>query len=113
METNKLETDIRLFYEELIHSRKEYLQLFSELQIQIEGWFRGELMHYFDKNVHKMTNKNREVPPCDDTAHDEKLPDKEGNKRQKVDLILKLNDEYYWVELKHILVGYQIKTPYL
>lgn len=49
METNKLENDISLFYNELINSKKEYLQLFSALQIQIEGGFRGEIMHCFKK----------------------------------------------------------------
>ncbi|WMT55298.1 hypothetical protein [Acidiplasma sp.] len=41
MENNELEHEISSFYNELINSKKEYLQLFSRLQIQIEGWFRG------------------------------------------------------------------------
>ncbi len=43
------------------------------LRIQREGWFRGELMKYFDENVHELTNKNREV----------KIPDQEPGKRKK------------------------------
>ena len=111
MENNGLEHEIRTFYNELINSKKEYLQLFSKLQIQIEGWFRGELMKYFDDNVHELTNKNREVLLCEDITNKEKLSNEEDNKKQKVDLRLMLNGEDYWIELKHILVGYQIKTP--
>ena len=111
MENNEFEHEIRTFYNELINTKKEYLHLFSKLQIQIEGWFRGELMKYFDDNVHELTNKNREVPLCDDITNKEKLSNEEDNKKQKVDLRLMLNGEDYWIELKHILIGYQIKTP--
>ena len=68
-------------------------------------------MKYFNDNVHELTNKNREVPLCDDITNKEKLSNEEDNKKQKVDLRLMLNGEDYWIELKHILVGYQIKTP--
>ena len=46
MESNELEHEIISFYNELIKSKKGYLQLFSDLQIQREGWFSGELMNY-------------------------------------------------------------------
>lgn len=94
MDTNKLENDISSFYNELINSKKEYLQLFSDLQIQIEGWFRGEIMHYFKKSNYKMTTENREVPVTNE-------------ERKKVDLKVELNNVSYWIELKHLLVGYQ------
>ncbi|KJE48562.1 MULTISPECIES: hypothetical protein [unclassified Acidiplasma] len=68
-------------------------------------------MNYFDGNVIELTNRNRETPLCDDINYKEKLSNKKGNERQKVDLKLTLNGEDYWIELKHILVGYQIKTP--
>ena len=110
MENSKLENDIKLFYKDLINNKKDYLKLFSRLQIQIEGWFRGELMNYLDGNVHELTNKNREVPLCDDISYKEKLSNKKANEKRKVDLRLMLNGEDYWIELKHILVGYQIKT---
>ncbi len=57
METNKFENNIKSFYEKLINGKKDYLKLFSRLQIQIEGWFRGELTKYFNNNVHEFTNK--------------------------------------------------------
>ena len=72
MENNELEHEVSLFYNELINSKKQYLQLFSRLQIQIEGWFRGELMNYIDGPDHNMTTENREVL----------LNDKDKKKRQ-------------------------------
>ena len=96
METDKLENDIMEFYKILINNKREYLQLFSKLQIQIEGWFRGELMNYFKNCDYKMTTKNREVPI------------NEGD-RKKVDLKIGDSNEFesYWIELKHLLVGNQ------
>ena len=84
-------TIIENFYNDLLDGKNvRYLELFSKLQIQIEGWFRGELMNYIDRNHCGMTVENREVP----------IP---NDKRKKVDL--KIYD--YWVELKHGLVGCQ------
>jgi hypothetical protein len=73
--------------------------LFSKLQIQIEGWFRGELMHYINNNrdktqIQELTTNSREVP-----VHDKS--------RRKVDLRIETNNEMYWIELKHILIGKQ------
>ncbi len=98
MDSNKLENNIKSFYEDLIKYKKNYLQLFSKLQIQIEGWYRGELMKYFDDNVHELTNKNREV----------KIPDQEPGKRKKADFKIKINGNCCWIELKHLLIGNQI-----
>lgn len=111
MDNINLEEAVKSFYKKLIDNNEDYLILFSKLQIQIEGWFRGELMHYFKENRYDMTTENREVPLCDDISYKEKLSNEEGNERQKVDIRLTLANEYYWIELKHILVGYQIKTP--
>ena len=94
MENNELEHEVSLFYNELINSKKQYLQLFSRLQIQIEGWFRGELMNYIDGPDHNMTTENREVL----------LNDKD---KKKADLKVEFDKKPYWVELKHLLVGYQ------
>ncbi|KJE49323.1 hypothetical protein TZ01_04520 [Acidiplasma sp. MBA-1] len=98
MENNELEHEIGTFYNELINSKKGYLQLFSRLQIQIEGWFRRELMKYFDGNVHELTNKNREV----------KIPGQEQGRRKKADFKIKINGDCCWIELKHLLIGNQI-----
>ena len=99
MDNKDLENLIIGFYNELTEKKQDYLILFSKLQIQIEGWFRGEFMNYFkNKNV-EMTTENREVKISD-------------NDRRKVDIKIKLNNEFYWIELKHILVGYQKDEPF-
>ncbi len=94
MDNINLEEAVKSFYKKLIDNNKDYLILFSNLQIQIEGWFRGEIMHYFKENRYDMTTKNREVPVTNE-------------ERKKVDLKVKLNNVSYWIELKHLLVGYQ------
>ncbi len=99
MNSKDLENLIIGFYNELTGKKHDYLCLFSKLQIQIEGWFRGEFMNFLENNGIKMTTENREVKISD---HD----------KRKVDIKIKLNNEWYWIELKHILVGYQKDMPY-
>ncbi|MGC8622214.1 MAG: hypothetical protein ACP5U0_09895 [Caldisphaera sp.] len=103
MANNKFEEQVEGFYNYLINEKSEHLRLFSTLEIQIEGWFRGELMRYFEKNLEekeiKLTTENREVPIS------------EGS-RKKVDLKIPVDNMNYWIELKHILVGYQKNDPY-
>ena len=62
MENRKFEDVVKNFYTYLKENKQEYLLLFSRLQIQIEGWFRGELMNYLDQPKKDMSYKNREVP---------------------------------------------------
>ena len=95
MANNKFEEYVGEFYNYLIDYKYEYLQLFSNLEIQIEGWFRGELMCYFEaeKNI-KLTTKNREV----------RISEESG---KKVDFKIPIDKQCYWIELKHIIVGEQ------
>ena len=99
MNDEKFEKLIKNFYTYLIESKQEYLSLFSKLQIQIEGWFRGELMNYFEHHNIEMSTENREIRINEDS-------------RRKVDLKIQIDNEFYWIELKHILVGYQIEQPF-
>ena len=100
MEEWEFKSLIEKFYSSLRGgSKREYLMLFSDLQIQIEGWFRGELMNYLKNEKIKMTVYNREVPIND-------------NNRRKVDLRIEVNNEFYWIEIKHILVGCQKNDIY-
>ncbi len=100
MEEWKFDSLIEKFYSSLTEgSKREYLMLFSDLQIQIEGWFRGELMNYLKNENVKITVYNREVPI-------------NNNNRRKVDLRIEVNNEFYWIELKHILVGCQRNNTY-
>ena len=98
MKDEKFGELVKNFYTYLIESKQEYLSLFSKLQIQIEGWFKGELMNYLDHHNIVMSTENREVRIND-------------NSRRKVDLKIEIDNEFYWIELKHILVGYQKEQP--
>jgi hypothetical protein len=100
MEEWELRNTIEKFYSSLTsENKKDYLTLFSDLQIQIEGWFRGELMNYLKNEKLEMTVSNREIRV-------------NNEKRKKVDLRVKINNEFYWIELKHILVGCQLNNTY-
>ena len=99
MKDEKFVELIKNFYTYLTESKQEYLLLFSKLQIQIEGWFRGELMNYFEHHNIGMSTENREIRINEDS-------------RRKVDLKIQIDNEFYWIELKHILVGYQIEQPF-
>ena len=100
MENDDFVEKIKEFYtfltDETGHNESNtiYLKLFSKLQIQIEGWFRGELMTYLERKKIEMKVENREVRIS-------------NTERKKVDLKIKINNRYYWIELKHILVGSQ------
>ena len=100
MEEWELRNTIEKFYSSLTsENKKDYLTLFSDLQIQIEGWFRGELMNYLKNEKLEMTVSNREIRV-------------NNEKRKKVDLRVQINNEFYWIELKHILVGCQLNNTY-
>ncbi len=100
MEEWEFKSLIEKFYSSLTGgSKREYLMLFSDLQIQIEGWFRGELMNFLRNNNIDITVKNRESRINDET-------------RKKADLKLEFTNEIYWIELKHLLVGCQLNNTY-
>ena len=100
MEEWEFKNTIGKFYSSLTgENKKDYLTLFSDLQIQIEGWFRGELMNYLKNEKLKITVSNREIRV-------------NNEKRKKVDLRVQINNEFYWIELKHILVGCQLNNTY-
>jgi hypothetical protein len=67
MENLEFENIIKEFYScltgetERCESKNEYLELFSELEIQIEGWFRGEFMNFIKLKGIPMGPKNREA----------------------------------------------------
>ncbi len=104
MENLEFENIIKEFYScltgetEKCESKSEYLELFSELEIQIEGWFRGEFMNFLKLKGITIGPKNREIR-INETS------------RKKVDFKIKMKDgsPNYWIELKHILIGSQGK----
>ena len=100
MEEWEFKSLIERFYSSLKEvNKRDYLMLFSDLQIQIEGWLRGELMNFLRNNNIDITVKNRESRINDET-------------RKKADLKLEFTNEIYWIELKHLLVGCQLNNTY-
>ena len=100
MEEWEFKSLIERFYSSLKEGNKrDYLMLFSDLQIQIEGWFRGELMNFLGNNNIDITVKNRESR-INTSTH------------KKADFKLEFTNEIYWIELKHLLVGYQIDSSF-
>jgi len=84
--------------------RQEILSCFARQGIQVEGWFKGELLYFLECQcqVQKRFGFERE-----------KLI---GSGRRKADLVLSwddLNDgDFVWIELKHWLVGGQKGIDY-
>ena len=100
MENRKFEDVVKNFYTYLTENKQEYLLLFSRLQIQIEGWFRGELMNYLDQPKKDMSYKNREVPLKD-------------HEKGKVDLKIKFNRLMIRFRINQILIdlfGYNLNS---
>ena len=58
MDSKDLEVAIQDFYDELTEKKQDYLILFSKLQIQIEGWFRGEVFNYLQGKTIQGTKIN-------------------------------------------------------
>ena len=100
MEEWEFKSLIERFYSSLKEvNKRDYLMLFSDLQIQIEGWLRGELMNFLRNNNIDITVKNRESR-INDRTH------------KKADFKLEFTNEIYWIELKHLLVGYQLDSSF-
>jgi len=90
---------------ELLPRMKQYFDTtqnrficFHDMGFQAEGWFKGELLTLFSELQHEgiIQKLEREV--------------KVGTK--KVDIRIRLNDTYHWIELKHWLIGEQKDFTY-
>lgn len=84
---------------EYLDTKKEILSCFCDYGVQLEGWFKGELLFFFNnlKNSKVIYDFDREV----------KSP--VANNKIDFKLELKINNriEIVWLELKHWLIGYQ------
>ncbi|MFN8448101.1 MAG: hypothetical protein U0521_05810 [Anaerolineae bacterium] len=71
---------------------------FCNLGFQSEGWFKGELVNLFSQLQREgvIQELDREV--------------KVGTKR--IDVMIRLNDMYHWIELKHWMIGIQKGSYY-
>lgn len=90
---------------ELLPAMKQYFDrmqnrfsCFCHLGFQSEGWFKGELLTFFSELQQGavIQELNREVTV--------------GTNR--VDIRIRLNETYHWIELKHWLIGKQKGTHY-
>ncbi len=91
-------------FREVMEAREGHLKCFHEHGVQLEGWLKGEFMHFLDqyKIGAKIVNFDREEPV--------------GRERRKVDFRIdflgKTGTLSAWLEIKHWLVGYQKGCKY-
>jgi len=92
---------IRIIFllKDYLDTKKEILTCFCGHGVQLEGWFKGELLFFFSnlKNSKDIYDFNREVkPPVANNKIDFKLKLQIDNRIETV-----------WLEIKHWLIGYQ------
>jgi len=90
---------IVLLLKEYLDTKKDILSCFCDHGVQIEGWFKGELLFFFSnlKKAGQLRDFDREVKsPVTNNKIDFKLELQIGSK-----------NEIAWLELKHWLLGYQ------
>jgi len=91
-------------FREGMDSKEELLKCFCRYGVQLEGWLKGELLCFLDreKEMGRLADFDREVSL--------------GIGRKKVDFKVEIltNSSLLeaWIELKHWLIGYQRGTKY-
>lgn len=99
---------------EYLRTSEQQLQCFPKYESQLEGWFKGELLYFLDreKREGRLPDRKREnVVYFDDNPMNAK-------KRPKclVDVVLQFDKtdsgRVSWVELKHWRMWYQKNKPY-
>ncbi len=92
-------------FSRVLNSHKGHLQSFCDHGVQVEGWFKGELLGFLEQ---QWTNG-----VIAGFTREEKVRD---DKRKKVDFKLVLptgaDTELAWIELKHWLIGRQKGVTY-
>ena len=89
------------FYHELlkIESYREKFKLISDLQMQVEGWFKTEFLYYLKGKKMDIGVENRECKVSEEI-------------RRKTDIRIPLKNYNCYVELKHIILGEQKGSRY-
>ena len=91
-------------FRKVMEDRTEHLKCFRAHGVQLEGWLKGELLHFLDyyQKTGKISHFAREEPA--------------GKGRRKVVFYLEFSDakgpRIAWVEIKHWLIGYQKGCKY-
>jgi len=88
-----------------LDTKKEILNCFCDHGVQLEGWFKGELLLFFS-NL-----KNSKV--IDDFDREVKSPVANNKIDFKLELQIDNRIEIVWLELKHWLIGYQKGAKYI
>jgi len=89
-------------FAEYLRRSEQQLRCFHTYESQVEGWFKGELLCFLDRE--KRTGR----------LHDfgrEQSDDNESRKRTDIVLQFGESSPISWVELKH-WIGYQNNAPY-
>ena len=98
--------DLALRLKKSLDSRQRVLECFCKYGVQVEGWFKGEILCFLDneKAYGRIASFDREVMI------------ESGGKKKKVDLSIRILSDNVGVEtvieLKHWLIGYQKGTKY-
>jgi len=91
-------------FRKVLDSKQKQLECFCKYGVQIEGWLKGELLCFLDKEkiIGTLVDFDREVLM--------------GIGKKKVDFKVKISTSSgeieTWIELKHWLIGYQKGTKY-
>lgn len=89
------------FIKQHFDSKFEYIQIFTENDVRVEGWFKGELLYLFTqmKTQGLITDFEREK-----NIH-------VGNKRFQVDFSVTIGENENLIELKTLSIGQRKGTP--
>ena len=96
--------DLVSSFRNAMEAHEEHLKCFCAHGVQLEGWLKGEFIHFLDqhKSMAKIVGFDRE--------------ERAGKGRKKVDFRLEFLGEmgtrHAWLEIKHWLIGYQKGCKY-
>jgi hypothetical protein len=92
-------------FAEYLRRSERQLQCFHEYELQVEGWFKGELLCFLDQEKpagHLLDFELERLVHVGD-----------GRRGMRVDVVLQFdNKSLSWVELKHWHIGTQNRTYY-
>ena len=86
-------------FKQYLDLKEELLNAFCDYGVQLEGWFKGELLFFFDKlkSSKELNDFDREI----------KSPTLNNKIDFKLEFQIDNQIKIAWLELKHWLIGYQ------
>jgi len=93
-------------FAEYLRMREQQLRCFHKYELQVEGWFKGEMLCFLDQE--------KQAGRLPDFKLEKKLYVHVGDKRKRisVDIALQFESGSRWVELKHWHIGTQNNQYY-